>query len=507
MSPGAAAKRAPVAAARRFLHGDAHSGRVPSRAARDRAATAALVLLALAALAPHAAAAPAVTEVALHVSPRFAFANATLLGGALAFAEAEIRDVGFVDAHALVLPAGTLVACPRGGGTAPPSVADPEQPCRGARAFENPRLTFGARTGLSFRDALVVERFPAASFGLLVPASGRTTWATTLSPDGLSLSPGGDLLRFEPVGRSAEVVVDAEGETVVYNGTTVSFTFRADEPGAFTVLADAAHAEAGTSLTLRLAPGPRDAFRAAFRPRVLLDAQEAVLGAAGRDPVRNLTAVVGAYARVPHLLNGAILGHLNGTAAGASFSPDRVAFVRAPRLEATLGEDGLLAGTSEAVFYATTEGFAPVGGTVWRPPWILGGILWAVALATLALVPAARFHRAYSDTGRDLLAFALAFVLWDLAVWRALGASGGTALWNREPFGATGAFLAFELVAFVLAFLVLALPVRLALRRLARRYVPRLLAATGPVTAVALLAYAAAAPFSLLALGYTVARL
>ncbi|HWG90504.1 MAG TPA: hypothetical protein VNZ52_06595, partial [Candidatus Thermoplasmatota archaeon] len=367
---------------------------------------------------------------------------------------------------------------------------------------------FEGRTSLALGGAYRLAGFPTAGIAGLFPGlpGNRTQWVTTLGPGGVLLEADDGAFRFDPLGTGARTLVQAGGETFHFNGT--DFTFQFNGTGLIGLHAEGVHGILANGVDVTLRPAPPLALRGALAPRTLLDLQEALRGPEAREPVRNLTALLGNFTRVPTVLNGALVGHLNGTVAGTRFSPEEVTLVRVRSLTARL-EDRSLTGTAEAVFTVTPAGFAPAGATASSPPWALGVLLWAGALAALLVVPAPSARRRGPWWLRALLlpAFPLTFLGWDWLVHGALGTSAGSLYLAGEPRGSVAAFLVFEAAGFLLAFLLIAVPLRLAAQRVLGRYVPKATPLSGLVGLVGLFLTAWAIPFGVLALGFLVARL
>lgn len=470
-----------------------------------------VALAALAAVLLAASPARAEEDVAfeLRLSPDVRFSNATLFAGAFAFAPAQVANVGAVDARALELPPGTLHVCPREGetsGSAPP-IQGFNVPCRNAVTHENPVVRFGERTALALAGDFAIVRFPNASLGFLAAeATPGPTWGAVASEDGITLSTREGNLTFRALGRSARTVVESDGETTWYNGTAFTFLFQGD--AAFTLRAGAFHGLVAERLDVALHEADEIALRDALRPRALLDLEEAIEGADAREPVANVTALLASVERVPRFLNGAILGHLEGSVGGATLTGDAITFLRVPRFEGRF-ESGALAGTGDVAFTVHAQGFAPAGEDPRKPPFVLALALWAVALAAHVVFrwrdEDRRSRLAGAWAGRALVL--LAFLAFDFVVKRTLGASAGSLLLDGAPRGSVVALAVFEVASFTLAWLLLALPLRLALARALAKVAPRVAPWASVASAAALLAFAFAAPYSMLALGILVARL
>lgn len=445
----------------------------------------------------------------LRVSPDVRFSNATLFAGAFHFAPAQVANVGAVDARALELPPGTLYVCPREGqasGSLPP-IPGFNVPCRNAVAHEDPVVRFGERTALALAGDFAIDRFPNASLAFLAAeATPGPTWGAVASDDGIALSTREGNLTFRALGRSARTIVESDGETYWYNGTAFTFLFEGE--GGFTLRAGAFHGLVAASLDVALLEADEAALRSALRPRALLDLEEAIEGAEAREPVANVTALLAGVQHVPRFLNGAILGHLEGSVGGAALSGDAITYLRVPRFTGRV-EASALTGTGDVAFTVHAQGFAPAGEAPRKPPFVLALVLWAVALAAYVVFRWREHDRrsalAGAWAGRALVL--LAFLAFDFVVKRTLGASAGSLLLDGAPRGSVVALAVFEVASFALAWLMLAFPLRLALARALAKLAPRVAPWASVGSAAALLAFAFLAPYTVLALGILVARL
>ena len=472
-----------------------------------------LALLLVLAAGPGARAEAPPGPLRLEVDPAFAFGNLTLLSGHLTFGEPRLDTPRLVGAEELVLGEGVLDVCRlivHRNDPLSPETSRTRCIERASRmgTFQGPlNVSFGLRTQVMLRGEYGVTRFPAASVGTFVAtnASAGNVWAALLSEDGVGLEPPGDSFVFFTYGSAASASILDGDERVDFNGSQFIFTFTPSGPDhGFSARAHALRAGVAPNLTLALAPGPRGAFAPdAFR--TLLDLQADVLGPDRREPLANLSALLADHSRVPTLLDAALLGHLQGEVLGVPFAHHQVSFVRLRALEGTFG-NGTLEGTAAVTFTSRDHGFAPGGVPLSSDPvWLIAGA-WAAALALLVLLRAPDAPPRLDRTVR-LLCFLAGLAAWDLAVGGALGASAVSLARAGAPFVEVATLAAFELVAYVLAWVALAVPARLALQRLLWRTFGRGHGLAAPLATAAFVAFLLVSPFSLLALGSRLARL
>lgn len=466
----------------------------------------ALAALAIVVLAVSPAASAAAVDVDLSLPDAFRFDGVVLVTGAVRADGLRASEVRIVDATRLVLAPGVLHACPDRNGTSDraPPVEAVDGVCRGGTSHADPRVAFGARTGLALEGTFAVTRAPAASLALFVADGGGAVWAASTSTDGVGLAADAAPVVFRSTGTAASVAVEDEDGTAYYNGTDWRFVYEGNP--SFEVSGGGVVASVPTPLRLSATPAPPAAFREALDLRRLLDLQEAADGADAREPVRNVTAAFSGFTRVPALANGALLGRLNGTVAGLAHSPDAPSFVRFARLDVTLTPTSMR-GEAEATYAASAAGFASAGDEPSRPPVVAGVLAWAVAALAVVALPAATARDTRSSRAAAAAGVVAAFVAWDVVVWSALGSSAGTLLAAGEPRGSVALLLAFEAFAFALAWLLLAWPARVALRRVLARVASRAAPYAGALASIALVVVLALAPFAFLALGHLVARL
>ncbi len=237
-------------------------------------------------------------------------------------------------------------------------------------------------------------------------------------------------------------------------------------------------------------------------PFALLDAEEDLLGPEAREPRGNVSAILREFGRTPDILNGALLGRLNGTLDGRSYT-GAVVLVRSKRFELQVREAGLV-GTGEASVALLPAGVAIGDDAPASPPWLLVAVAWLVAAVVLMIR-----RRVPVRPGWLTLAWAVIFLgsvaLFDLFVLQRLFGAG---LLRSETLqldlGSLLSQAAFLLVLYGAAFLGLAVPIRILLGRLVpTRWLP--LAEAGWAVVWAVLPLLFAAPF--FALGYFFARL
>lgn len=465
-----------------------------------RAAAGLILLLLLA--APLAAAAP--LEANLTLPQRFAFPEATLLTGRLSFRPATLDEVVLLDARSLTLPPGELVVCPVETASTTEDVTT--RRCSGGEAFDDARVTFGERTRLRFNVTFDAARFPQASVSTFVPTGATTAWAAAMSPDGVDLEWDARAVGFRPLGRAASVVVTAGDEVRWFNGSDYRFTFSPDgDASRLTARGDGIVARVQTDMQLDLARADPALLGPLLEPRLLLDAQEVHSGTDAREPIRNVTAILGSFSRAPMLLDAALVGHLNGTLGRSSPDPGVVTLVRLRDLDARLNGT-TLSGAADARVVITPKGFAEADRAVSRPPVAVMVGAWVVALLLFLVVPwAPPRASAWARLARIAAALAL-LAAWDAVVQSALGFSAGSLLRGGATLASVAAVFAFEAVGVVLAWLLVGLPVRLAASRLLRYRSPAAAPYAPLVGTLALLAVMLLMPHALLNLAFLVAH-
>lgn len=465
------------------------------------------VLVLLLVLAPAASAAVVGPGMALSIAPRFRFEDVTVFAGAIDFAAPTIEHPTLVGARQVTLPQGdvtALTACPHQRDGSAPRAPAPGEVCRGGIPLPDAAsISFGQRTNVRMNGTYDVARFPNASLTVFTPKGAWTDWAAVLPETGLMLSTGEDLVRIIPQGRSARTVVHLPEESRFFNGTEYEFVFQG--AGDFPIRAEGIAARAGASLDVRLRETTTEGIVGVLDTRVLLDLAEAVEPYAPREPVRNLTVVTGNFTRVPSLLQGAVFGHLNGTLDVAHPATD-VVLSRVRALDGRL-DNGTLAGIADVVFTVDADGFAPPGGAPRPAPWILAGFAWGAAAAALFFVPAPQRVPGRGARIAGVAGIVVAAVVWDYAVQSALGVSAGSMLRGDDARDGLSALFVFEVSAFLLLWIILGLPARLAADRVLGHFAPawRWLARLATNLGLALVAWLI--PYSVLALGYAVARI
>lgn len=451
-----------------------------------------LSLLAVASVATGAGAADA----ELRLSEEFRMEEATLVLGHLDPGDEEISDVHAVDVHRLDVPQGTLYVCPFEGGRSGevPPIPTLQQRCRGEESYENPSLSVGARTWLAFAGNLTLQQPPNASTTMLVPDPDNGTLRLAGVTAGDMHVGVDDALAFRPQLPASQVRVEEYGETRTYNGT--EWIFYLEASGTARLEASGIQIQVPTPANLTLRPAGTAAMREALEPRTLLDLQSATLGPESRQPVANASRLAGDTTRFPPLVDGAILGHLNGTIGERSFTPEETALVSLSRFDANVSGVNLT-GTASARFVKTEAGVAPGLSTPSGVPWIPAVVVWILAGVTIAVGPPPPV-RSLRDRSLGVAAFGLALLVWDLLFASAFGTSALSAAGGEAGAGVMLALGAFETIAFGLAWLLLALPARIVGERW---LVDRLAGAVSLLATAVLLAYAALDPGAIVAVG------
>lgn len=457
----------------------------------------AVAILALVSLAAGASAA----EVDLRVGEQLRLGETTLALGHLDPGSVELTDVHAVGVETLDVPDGTLYVCSSEGGQRDevPPIPALQDRCRDEDAYENPKLTVSDRTWLVFAGNLTLADPPNASMTAIVSdPEGRLRLASvTHGTVGAEVD---DQAAFRPQRAASQIQVQADGETQTYNGT--DWVFYLEASGRAELAARGLHAELPMPANLTLRPAGTAAMREALDARTLLDLQSAALDPDEREPVANATRLAGSATRLPPLVDGALLGHLNGTIGERSFDPDETALVGLERMDGEIA-GAELTGTLEPRFVRTDAGVAPGLGEPAGVPWLAAVLLWVAAGVTIAVGPAAVVP-GLRTRALGIGLFAVALVAWDAIFANALGTSALAASAGAAGLGVVFALAAFEAIAFGLAWLLLALPVRLVGERW---LVDRVAPYVGGVATLALLAYAWLQPGAIVSIGRLVAEL
>ncbi len=402
-------------------------------------------------------------SVDLELADRFAFPNATLLLGTLDLGDPTVAGLEAVRVDGLGLPQGVLYVCPaRSGqqGEIPPLPVLQER-CRDEDRYEDPTLAVGSRTWLATRGNTTLPE-PVAGTASLVWATddGRTGWAGTLPDEDVVLTLEDDAYAFRPTRGSSEIVVEDDGERTHYNGT--GWIFYLEATGTLSLAADGLHAMLPEGTPLTVSPAPLEAFRGAYDPRILLDLQDAVEGPDAREPTSNATGAFGSYGRIPHLVNGALLGPLEGRVGDRQLDRGSVSLVHIEE-GAFEVEEGNLTGTATVTFTRSGEGLASGTGSPSDVPWWLIVPLWVAAAALLVLREApARpgWHRWLGAASSVVV-----FLAWDLSFNALVGTSALGLIGEAPELGVLLAVLGFEVIALLVAWILVYLPARLALER------------------------------------------
>ncbi len=472
------------------------------------------IALALLTLVPSAVAAQdtlAGQEIRLTMAPGISMANATIFAGSLGIGQAPLEDLVVLDAGTLVIGPGDLVACPRENGAqrrVPAALRALEGPCRGGTIHTDPSIRFGFGTTVRVEGSFDVEHAPEASLSLFSPLStGQAPWwVTTMGATGIGLKPTGTNFTFYAVSPGASIIIDSGNERYQYNETEFRFTF--EDATGFQISGGGLVAQMPRTFGMSLEPADDGAFRDVLHPFRLLELQGLLLGVDAREPVRNLTAVMGNFTRVPSLLNGAILGRLNGSFGSATFTSADSAMVRVPAFTGGYG-GGEMTGTGTLAFSVSSAGFAAPGEDPETPPWLTASLLWLITVAAWVIIPRPETPPRDPALARmiSVAVFPVAFVVWDLLVADALGVSAG-ALWMAgEPRGSIAAFVAVQTAALIIGWLLVALPVRFAASRVLARFAPRAFAVHRYLGVLSFLVVAFVWPFALLGLAFMIVRL
>lgn len=448
-------------------------------------------------------------DVRLQLPDEFRLSQATFLAGHVTLQDAVFANP-VVAWPMAASGTGTLTVCPDvlgSGGLVRPTLiqvlANVQANCDGAQHFTDPTLAFGPDSQLAFAGDLAVVAMPGAA--LVAPfADDNGTLAMTLgsSRQPMRLGPDDGVTRFAGVTPATSVVVvPAQGDPIYFNGTSYAFLLDTDE---LRLQATALATGLNGPFRATAVPATRaDLAEALADPFSLLDAQESLLGPEAREPRGNVSGLLREFGRVPAYVNGALVGRIDGAASGRSFDGS-VALVRGDLF--TVQRDGdLLVGTEEPRAAISQGGVSFGGGAVREAPWVLFGVVWAVALLVLVVRrrPPERAVWLRGVWGGMALAGVLLF---DRFV---LQTRFGTGFLAEARHGASPGTLlslaAFEAILFAASFLALALPGRLLIGRLMPGARLRLLAEIAWGALWALLPLLSPAAF--FSLGYDLARI
>lgn len=395
--------------------------------------------------------------------------NQTLLFiGNLALDQAQLADPGAVTVEDLVLPEGTLFVCPYEGGQRDevPPFPVVEQRCRGEESYEDPDLRFGRRTWLAFGGNHTLAQQANASmtfFSRGAPQPASLLMGQVLSGDGVALSLDQGRMAFTPMLGSSEVTVEAGEQTRRYNGTDWIFYFQGDQDDRFRLAAQGLFGGLPEGVDVELSEADVDRLRQILDPERLLDLQDAALGADAREPIRNATALFADRGRVPGLLNGALLGHVNGTIGDRSPDPGAVTVVRVDRLVGEVQPQGI---TGQTTVLHWSQGGA-IGQGLDDPaevPWVWIAVLFVLAGLAWLLGWAPAKPPGWEPWVAGSLAV-VGVVAWDLRFGSVMGTSGIERLLEGGDLGVLMALVGFELIAAGLTALAVYLPLKVGLRR------------------------------------------
>lgn len=404
----------------------------------------------------------------LEVQPELRMNQTMLFIGHVSLGGPELADPGAVTVDHLTLPAGTLYACPQEGGQRDEVPPFPvlERRCRGEESFEDPELRFGRRTWLAFGGNHTLAKEANASMTLLTrdgDQPGPLLVGQLISDDGVRLGLDEGRLAFTPLLGSSEVTVDTGDRARQYNGSDWVFYFEGSQDGQVGLVAEGLYAGLRDPVDLDVRETDVDALETVLEPRRLLDLQDAAIGADAREPVDNATALFADRGRVPDLVNGALLGHANGTLGGRELDPETVTTVRVDSLTAQADPQGITGQAS--VLYraqggAISAGLEDPAGV----PWVVIAVLVVVAgLAWLAGWDPATTGARERWGLRGLAVGGL--LVWDLRFGSVTGTSALSTLGDGWDLGVFLALLGFELIAAGLAAVAFYAPASVGLRR------------------------------------------
>lgn len=442
-----------------------------------------------------------VGDVELSLGDTFRFNRTTLALGHLDPGEAELTDLHAVGVRHLDVPQGTLYVCPSQGGQRDevPPIPSLQSYCRDEESYDDPVLEVGQRTWLVFAGNLTLVEPPNASMTAMVPHPDNQTLQLAGATSGALTARVDRPWAFRPQLPASQVHVQGEDDERSYNGT--GWIYYLEASGTLRLDARGVHARVPTPAEIRLTPAGSQSMREAIDGNVLLDLQSAALGPNQREPVANVTRLVGDGTRLVPLVDGALLGHLNGTIGPRGLAPEQPARVALTSLTGTV-EEGNLTGRAEVRFVSTSSGFAAGLEEPAGVPWMASLVLWILAGVSLALGPPAPVRTIDARTVAAG-AFAIGLVLWDGIFASLVGSSALAASTDATGLGVTLALGAFEAISFTVAWLALAYPARLAAERW---LVDEASSYTSPVLTAGIVVYAWLQPGSIVALGRLIAQ-
>lgn len=450
---------------------------------------------------PASAAEPARLD--LELPDAFELDQATVAMGRLALDDARLTNLSAVRVRDLSVPGGTLYVCPAEPGERGeiPPLPVLQERCRDEDAYEDPLLRVGSRTWLASRGNLTLTGPIDATTSVLWQDANLTLrWAGTLPDRSMPFELEDDAFAFRPIRSSSEIRVEDSDDRGSYNGT--GWIFYLEASGQLGLRAEGAAASVHEASAIGIERAPLADFKAAYEPRRLLDLQDAVLGPDAREPIHNVTRLFGSYGRIPHLVNGALIGYLDGRVGDQTLTPETVSLVHVETADLKL-QEARMTGQADISFTRTTQGFGEGAQSPVDVPWWLVGLLWIAAAALLVLrregIERPAWHR-----WLGLGSFLVVFPVWD-ALFNGLVGTSAIGLLGDEPgLGVLLAVLGFELAALAVAWTLVYLPARLALER----GVPTRLAAWArPALTVLGLGAMALSPGTVLVMGQLVARL
>lgn len=332
--------------------------------------------------------------------------------------------------------------------------------CPGARHFESPVLSFAAGTRLQWAGRMAVESLPPA--GVAVFYEHNATAGLLLPDVPATFSRLDDAYRFAADNRAGGVTVHAGGEHHAYNGTGYAFVH---DGAQLTILSGGWMGRLADPARLDVRPSGNALLADALRPEVLQDLQAGILSPDAREGRANATRLVSAYARLWRVMDGALVGYVDGKVGSVSFSGQEAVLARSEAWMVQREADEVhAAGRATLVLAGTRVGDA---GGLAAAPTVLGIVAWLAAVVAMVLrrTPPRRPmpHRLVALGG-----CVWAFILAD---WFVLHRVLGTGLLAEWGSSAPDRFAAgvYTLVLVTLLYIALVLPLRV----LAGRFLPQ----------------------------------
>lgn len=458
---------------------------------------------------------PAQNNVNLALAPDVEMHNATLLLGSLTLDPPEVNDPRFASVTNLTVGLGQLVVCPRetDSGALIDQLTSTDGACSEAEYHDDPTFEFGPKTWMTAAGQYALHNVtPNGTQSLnglhmFSPhtESGAIAWLHVGQEPTVTLRPDDGVLRFGATTSTSVIQVHSDNGTTWYNGTQHLHFYRAsDDSNASVALRTPGLASTIGERAFALEPARTGMITRSVQPRALLDLQETLLGTDAREAVRNVTSLF-AHTRLDELLDGSVIGRLNGTVDGQLFerNDNDTYLIRFESLQGTLRGDTLSA-TGRAELIVSADSVAVADRDTGTPPWWTALMLWIVAVLAILLGRTVTPDKGWTEALLRWLPL-VHLVLWDRVFAQMIGTSAiNRALGDVGTLSDTLRLLVFELLAAGSLYVAIWLPMTL----IGRRVLPqRLRWAARVASFLIIVAYTLWRPQDLIALGLTFARL